>query len=96
MYARYFSFKSTPENRKTIEELADGIFGYTKSLRGFISVTYVISEDETTYGSLSVWESKEDAEEAGASIREKVLPMLEGVATAPPEVVIMEVYEPKS
>ena len=69
MYARYFTFKSSPENRKTIEEMADGIYGYTKSLRGFVSATYVISEDGTEYGSFSVWESKEDAEKAGASIR---------------------------
>lgn len=96
MYARNFAFKSTAENRKMIEELADGIYGYTKSLKGFVSATYTVSEDETEYGSFTVWQSKEDAETAGASIREKVMPKLEGIVTAPPVISVMEVYEPKS
>ena len=96
MYARYFTFESTAENRKMIEEMADDIYGYTKSLQGFVSATYTVSEDETGYGSFTVWQTKEDAEAAGASIREKVMPRLEGIVTAPPVVSVMEVYQPKS
>lgn len=96
MYARNFTFESTAENRKKIEEMADGIYAYTSSLQGFVSATYTVSEDETEYGSFTIWESKEDAEAAGASIRERVMPVLEGIATAPPVISIMEVYEPKS
>ena len=96
MYARHFTFKTNAENRGIIEEMADGIYSYTKSLKGFVSATYTVSEDETEYGSFTVWQSKEDAEAAGASIREKVMPKLEGIVTAPPEISIMEVYEPKS
>ena len=93
MYARYFTFKSKPEMRRTIEEMADSIFRYTKTLNGFVSATYTVSEDQTEYGSFTVWRSKEDAETAGAAIREMVMPKLEGVATAPPEIKILEVYE---
>lgn len=96
MYARYFTLKTTAENRKDIEEIADEIYGYIKSLKGFVSATYTISEDETEYGSFTVWQSKEDAEEAGDSIREKVMPKLDEMVTAPPAVSIMQVYEPKS
>ncbi|MDH3375967.1 MAG: hypothetical protein OEQ39_03245 [Gammaproteobacteria bacterium] len=96
MYARNFTFKTIAENRKIIEELADEIFSYTKSLQGFVSATYTVSEDETEYGSFTIWETKEDAIAAGASIREKVMPRLEGIVTAPPVISVMEVYEPKS
>lgn len=96
MYARYITIKSTPEHRKAIEKMANRVYGYAKSLKGFISITYVISQDETEYGSFSIWASKEDAEQAGDSIREKVMPALQEIITAPPDVVIMEVYEPES
>ena len=96
MYARNFTFKSTAENRKMIEELADTIYSHTKSLQGFVSATYTVSEDETEYGSFTVWLSKEDAETAGDSIREIVMPRLEGIVTAPPVVSVMEVYEPNT
>lgn len=96
MYARYFTIKSTAENRKAIEAMADKVYGYAKVLKGFVRTTYVISEDATEYGSFSIWETKEDAEQAAISIREKVMPDLQKIITAPPEVVIMEVYEPES
>ena len=96
MYARHFKFKTNPENRKFIEEMADKIYNHTKLLKGFVSATYTVSEDESEYGSFTVWQSKEDVEAAGASIREKVMPSLEGIVTAPPEISMMEVYEPKS
>ena len=77
MYARYFTFKSNPENRKAIETMADDIFAYTKTLKGFVSATYVISEDNTEYGSFTVWNTKEEAEEGGELIREKAAATLE-------------------
>ena len=95
MYARYFTFKSTPENRSAIEKMADDIYDHTKSLAGFVSATYLISEDQTHYGSFTVWQSREQAEAAAESIRELVMPTIQKLATAAPEVAIMEVYEPK-
>ena len=95
MYARYFSFKSTAENRAAIENLADEIYQQTVAMPGFISATYVVSDDETDYGSFSVWQSREEAETAGEAIRELVTPVLQGLVTAPPQVSVMEVYEPK-
>jgi heme-degrading monooxygenase HmoA len=94
MYARYFTFKSKPENRKVIEAMADDIFAYTKNLQGFVSATYVVSEDETEYGSFTVWESKEEAEAAGDSIRERTASTLEEIVNGPPELAVMQVYEP--
>lgn len=96
MYARYYTFKSVPDKRKAIEAMADDIFSYTKTLKGFVSATYFISDDETEYGSFTVWDSKEDAEEAASLIRVKLAPRLEEIVSSRPEVVILEVYEPKS
>ncbi|OEY67502.1 antibiotic biosynthesis monooxygenase family protein [Marinobacter sp. X15-166B] len=96
MYARHFTFKSTADNRPSVEKIADDIYGYTKSLQGFVSATYTVSEDETEYGSFTVWQTRKDAEAAAESIREKVMPQLEAIVTAPPEVSMLEVYEPRS
>lgn len=94
MYARYLTFKSSPEHRDAIEAMADGMYEYIKTLQGFVSVTYVLSEDETMYGSFSVWETKADADNAGIALGEKLSSLLEGKAASAPEVVTMEVYLP--
>lgn len=96
MSARHFTFKARAEEYGTIEELADQIYTYTRSLKGFVSATCTVSEDDTEYGSFTVWQTREDAEAAGASIREKVMPKLEAILTAPPKISMMAVYEPKS
>ena len=95
MYVRHFTFKSGPEHRAAIENMADRVYVFSKTLSGFVSATYMVSEDETEYGSLTLWQSREEAEQAGAAIREMVTPELEGKVTAPPETKVMMVYEPK-
>ncbi|MCB1775565.1 MAG: antibiotic biosynthesis monooxygenase [Gammaproteobacteria bacterium] len=96
MYARLFSFRSTPDNREAIEAMADGLYAFTKSLDGFVSATYMVSEDEQDYSSLTVWETREAAMNAGESIRQKSSSMLAQFVTVPPETVVNEVYEPRS
>ena len=75
--------------------MADDIYRHSATLPGFVSATYVVSDDETSYGAFSVWQSREEAQAGGESIREKVMPVLQGLVTAPPEVSVMEIYEPK-
>ena len=96
MYARVFSFQSVPEKRKAIEAMANDLYVFTKSLDGFISATYMVSDDEREYSSVTLWESKEAAVEAGESIKKKSSSVLEGLVTAPPKLMINEVYDPKS
>lgn len=96
MYVRTFKFTSTPEHRSKIEAMADEIYPFTRSLNGFLSATYTVSEDETEYGSISMWQTKADAEAAGAEIRQRVMPKLEGIATTMPQISVLEVYEPKT
>ena len=96
MYACVFSFQSVPEKRKAIEAMANDLYVFTKSLDGFVSATHMVSDDEREYSSVTLWESKETAVEAGESIGKKSASMLEGLMTAPPKLVINEVYDPKS
>ena len=96
MYARYFTFKGKPGVRSEVEALADRVFGHMKTLQGFVSVHFLISQDETEYGSFSLWESKHDAESAGEAVQSKAKEVLETLAAEPPSQQIFEVYKPKS
>lgn len=96
MHARVFSFQSVPEKRQAIEAMADELYRFTRTLDGFVSATYMVSEDEREYSSVTLWDSKQAAVAAGDSIRAKSASMLESVVTAPPSIVINEVYEPQS
>ena len=96
MYARYFIFKGKPGTRSEVEALADQVFRHMKTLQGFVSVHFLISEDETEYGSFSLWESKDDAESAGELVPSKAKEALGKLAAEPPLQQIFEVYKPKS
>lgn len=95
MYARQLVFKANPDRRAEVEKLADQAFGFMKSLKGFISVHFLVSDDEKQYSSLSLWESKGDADTAGAAITEKTAGTLHELVLEPPEIQIYEVYKPK-
>ena len=94
MYARILTLKSSPDKRSDIEAVADQVFAMMKTLRGFVSVHFVISPDETEYGSFSLWESKEDAEAAGDALRPGMSKNLMPLAAEPPKVYVYEVYKP--
>ena len=96
MYARYFTFKASPGSRSEVEALADQVFGFMKTLQGFVSTHFLFSEDENEYGSLSLWESRQDAESAGESVRSKHREILDKLAVEPPSQRVFEVYKPKS
>ncbi len=56
---------------------------------------FLVSDDETQYSSFSLWESKSDADAAGAAISEKTAGTLHELALEAPEIRIYEVYKPK-
>ncbi len=74
--------------------MADRVFGLVKSQQGFISIHFVIAEDENEFGSFSLWESRDDAVAAGESIRSEIGGALENLASEPPKIEIYEVYKP--
>ena len=96
MYARDFSFKAKPHMRSEVEALADGVFSFMKSLQGFVTVHFLMSEDENEYGSFSLWETREDAEAAGEAMRSKTREALQKITDAPVTQNICEVYKPKA
>jgi heme-degrading monooxygenase HmoA len=94
MYARFLKFNTDPSRRSEVEALADRVFALAKAQRGFISIHFVISSNESEYGSFSLWESENDAETGGSAIRSEIGATLQELATAPPTIDIYEVYKP--
>jgi len=94
MYARLITFKADSGQRREVEVLADQVFGFMKSLQGFISVHFIISEDENEYGSFSLWESRDHAGDAGEAIRSEISGKIQNLSLQPPKVEIYEVYKP--
>lgn len=96
MYARYLTFNTKSGVRSEVEALADHAFELMKSLPGFISVHFLVSENDTDYGAFSLWESKQYAESAGELLRSKTKEAMEKVVVEPPVQQVFEVYKPKS
>lgn len=96
MYARYFRFKARPGVRGDVEALADQMFVYIKTLKGFVSVHFLVSEDGNEYGTFSLWESREDAESAGELLRARSSDALQSLTAEPPTQQVLEVYKPSS
>jgi len=94
MYARFLKFNTDPSRRSEVEAVADRAFEIAKQQQGFISIHFVISSDESEYGSFSLWESKDDAETGGGAIRSQIGATLPELATAPPTIDIYEIYKP--
>jgi len=94
MYARFLKFNADPSKRSEIEALADSAFAIAKKQQGFISIHFVISSDESEFGSFSLWESENDAEVGGSAIRSGTATTLQGLASTPPMIDIYEVYKP--
>ena len=94
MYARFLTFKAGPDRRPEVEALADQVFEFVKSQQGFISIHFVIAEDENEFGSFSLWESRDDAVAAGESIRSEIGAALENLASEAPKIEVYEVYKP--
>ena len=95
MYARYFTFKGNPDVGSDVEALADQAYGIMKSLQGFVSAHILISEDENEYGSFSLWESRQDAESGGETVRSKTSEVIQKLAAEPPTVRIYKIYKPR-
>jgi heme-degrading monooxygenase HmoA len=94
MYARLLKFNTDPNRRSEVEALADQVFTIAKEQKGFISIHFIISSDESEYGSFSLWESENDAETGGNAIRSQIAEQLHGIATAPPTIDVYEIYKP--
>ena len=96
MYASLVMLTLGPGTRSAAEKLADQFAPALRTLKGFKRVTFLGDEIVGEYGSLSVWESKEDAEAAAAVIGPQLEQAVSGIVKKPPTRQIFEVYEPKA
>ena len=95
MYAQLVMLTLGPGTRSTAEKLADQFAPALKALKGFKRVTFLGDETVGEYGTLSLWESKEDVEAAAAVLGPKLEQAVSGIAKSPPTRRFFEVYEPK-
>jgi heme-degrading monooxygenase HmoA len=97
MYARVL--KVTLANGKTradAEAMADQTYPIYKSLKGFAGATFMVhDESKGEYGSVTLWETKEDAEAAAERVRANFMEHHADKVASPPEAHTAEVYEPK-
>lgn len=60
--------KITPGNRPAAEQIADQGAPAFAGQPGFESVTFFVDEDQSEYGAVSFWDSREAAEQADAAL----------------------------
>ena len=95
MYAQLSMITLGPGMRSTAEKLGDQFTLALKTLKGFKGVTFIGDDTVGEYGSLSLWESKEDAE-AAAVVSLQLEQAVSDIAKVPPTRRFFEVYEPKA
>ncbi|MFB0534870.1 MAG: antibiotic biosynthesis monooxygenase [Anaerolineae bacterium] len=93
MYASWVMFTLGPGTRSTAEKLADQFAPVLRGLKGFKSVTFLGDDAVGEYASLTLWESKEDAEAALAATGSQLEQALSSIVKGPPTRRLFEVYE---
>ena len=96
MYAQLLTLTLGQGMRSAGEKLADQFAPTLRAMQGFKTVTFFGDETTGEYGSLTLWETKEDAEAAAAVMGPKLEQAVSGIAKAPPTRRFFEVYEPKA
>lgn len=97
MYARVLRFTlAGGKTRDDATALADQTDPIYKSLKGFVSATYMIlDEAKGEYGSVTLWKTKEDAEAAGEKLAENFREHHADKVAGPLDIKTAEVYEPR-
>ena len=96
MYASLLTLNLGSGMRLAGEKLADQFASVLRTLKGFKEVTFLADDTVGEYGSLTLWESKEDVEAAAAVLGPKLEQAVSGIAKEPPTRRVFEVYEPKA
>lgn len=95
MYARYIVLTLGTANRPLAEKICDEAAEKYAQQRGFKSVTFLFDDALGEYASLSLWDSRDDAEAGADALRPWLLEVTAGQLLAPPEARFFEGYEPK-
>ncbi len=96
MHARLVTLTLAPGSFATAEKLADNAASVIRTLKGFRNVTFFGDDATGEYGSLSLWESREDAEAVSKVKKLQIRKLVSNILREPPTVRIFQVYEPKA
>ena len=95
MYGRLTIIQARPEDRAKMEAIADRNAPTLRALKGFRDVKFFVDEQAGVYGSVSFWESKEDADAAGAAMNPRVQQAMAELGVRERRIMTVEIYEPK-
>ena len=96
MYALLITFTLGLGMRSTAEKLADQFAPAHRTAKGFKSQTFLGDDTDGVYGSVTLWESKEDVEAFRKIAKPQLEKALSGIVKGPPSIRLFEVYEPKA
>jgi heme-degrading monooxygenase HmoA len=96
MYATFVMFTLGPETRSTAEKLTEQFAPVIRGLKGFKSITFLGDDAVGEYASVTIYESKEDAEAAIAATDPRLEEALKDIVKGPPTRRLFEVFEPKA
>ena len=94
MFARSVRYNLRAGSRSTVETYVNELAPLYSGRPGFCSLTSMVEGALAEFVVLSVWETREDAEAAGA-VRPDALQWLDRALLGPPVVRIYEVIEPR-
>ena len=93
MYGRLVTVTAVPGSRPSMEAVAAQLAPIYRRLKGFKGISFLVDEQADTYGSFSLWESREDAEAVQQTAGARVQEAIASIATGPMQVQIFEIYE---
>jgi heme-degrading monooxygenase HmoA len=93
MYATFVMFTLGPGTRSTAEKLAEQFAPVISGLKGFKSITFLGDDAVGEYASVTIYESKEDAEAAIATTGPRLEEALKDIVKGPPTRRLFEVFE---
>ena len=96
MYATLVMFTLGPGTRSTAEKMAEQFAPLIKGLKGFKNITFLGDDELGEYASVTIYESKEDAEAAVATTGPRLEEALKGIVKGPPTRRLFEVFETKA
>ncbi len=96
MYARLFQFNLGPGQQEFAEGRADIFAPVISALKGHISTTFMADHATGEISTITVWETRADAEAAGEELAPWLKQALGDKVLEPSVLKIFEIYEPKA
>jgi heme-degrading monooxygenase HmoA len=96
VYAHLILFMLGPDKGSIAEEVADQFAPAYRSVKGFKSITFLGDDTTGEYGSISLWESKEDLEAFRKVAGPRLEEALSGKVLGPPSIRMFKVYTPQT